>query len=238
MYCSHCGKEIEDTDICPLCGCYARNAGQAPAAPAAAPVAAKPALKPSKTPVIVIAGISLLFTIIAEVCYALKVYDSVGRFTGEPLISTAVDVILPLLFFVFCFFLDRTPVLTVIPIALSFLSDAAFLLLNSARGVSGMFTVYLILIYTFRLVMIIFFARGVMSKEKSAALDLVMVIVSGVLIQILVWINNIHALRDIFSMSVFSSVNWVCIRIASILDLIALITCITFTVRNNRYISK
>ena len=74
MYCSHCGKEIEDTDICPLCGCYARNAGQAPAAPAAAPVAAKPALKPSKTPVIVIAGISLLFTIIAEVCYALKVF--------------------------------------------------------------------------------------------------------------------------------------------------------------------
>ena len=36
MYCSHCGKQIEDVDVCPLCGCYARNYTQ-PAAPVAPP---------------------------------------------------------------------------------------------------------------------------------------------------------------------------------------------------------
>lgn len=47
MYCSHCGKEIADVDICPLCGCYARNAApapvqvQAPVAPAA-PAVSRP----------------------------------------------------------------------------------------------------------------------------------------------------------------------------------------------------
>ncbi|MBO7449103.1 MAG: hypothetical protein J6U54_01930 [Clostridiales bacterium] len=43
MYCSHCGKEIEEVDVCPFCGCYARNyvAPEQPAQMQPQPVASR-----------------------------------------------------------------------------------------------------------------------------------------------------------------------------------------------------